>query len=80
MDDHEKEINDLKEQLNHLDIPKDLILPEFKLAFADISDELESFQKRKSSYHILLDQKQNEITKMKHEREAEINEEMAAIT
>jgi hypothetical protein len=41
--------------LKHVDIPKDLIMEEFKLAFADLVDELEALQKKKSSYHIVLD-------------------------
>lgn len=55
MDDKEKEIGVLQEQLKHLEIPKDLILPEFKLAFADLVDELETLQKKKAEHHILLD-------------------------
>ena len=65
MDAREEEINTLREQLNSLDIPKDLVLPELKLAFADLVDELEALAKRKESNLLLLDHKQEELNKLR---------------
>jgi hypothetical protein len=39
----------LQEQVKVVDIPRDLILPEFKVAFADLVDEIEVLHKKVSS-------------------------------
>lgn len=51
MDDKEKEVHAVQEQLKHVDIPKDLIMPEHRVAFADLVDELEELTHKKSAYH-----------------------------
>lgn len=79
MDAKEKEILAVQDQLNHVDLKKDLILPEFKVDFADLVDELERLSKQYSSYYLILDDKLKQIHTMRVEREKEINEENALL-
>ena len=79
MDAKEKEIQALQDQLKNIDVKKDLILPEFRVDFADLVDELESLSKLYSSYYLILDDRQHQINRLRHEREQEINEENAII-
>lgn len=62
-----------------MDIPQDLILPEFKVAFADLVDEIEALHKKVSSIEKVLTEKQSEIDLLRKERELEIKEEEEAI-
>jgi hypothetical protein len=79
MDAKEKEMQGVREQLNRIDIPKDLVLPEFKLAFADIVDELDTLIKRKEQLFGLIQKKQDEVNKLRSDREQEIKDEEAAM-
>lgn len=79
MDGKDKDIISLKEQLSHIDIPKNLIMPELKVDFADLVDELESLRKRKDADLALLNKRSEDIIKLRKERDQEIRDEIEAI-